>query len=268
MSSFSIQRFRRPAVAAFAATLLVACVDTPQEPSSLADSPLASTFDALSREANANGDAARGNEFAWAAIALAAGMTPSQLVVANNGRREVYEAFVHATTISAAGVNDGLTTRSLIAWRKPANVLQVIMMSAPDNTNNVLHPASAGPISQTGAPFRGAHAAYYERSDNSTTHTWIGVSGGVKLTDIGLGTQSCESALPVSSGVACARARFLTAFDVRLARLAPGARTPDAATERSLRAAEQPINGLKLSVRCVTPSLESRGCPGTSSRSR
>jgi hypothetical protein len=264
MFSNPLKLIRRAAVAVLVATSMLGCVDAPQAPSSAADSPLASTFDALSREATANGDGARGNEFAWAAIALAAGMTPSQLIVNNNGRREVYEAFVHATTISAATVSDGLTTRSLIAWRKPANVLQVIMMSAPDNGSNVLHPASAGPISQTGAPFRGAHAAYYERADNSTTNTWIGASGGIKLTDAGINAQSCESALPVSSGVLCARARFITAFDVRLARLPAGARTLDASTERTLRAAEQPINGLKLSVRCVTPSLEARGCPTTS----
>jgi hypothetical protein len=158
-----MRRSHLHAIAALMAGIFaVACVDSPQEPSTETDSPLASTFDGLSKEASANGDNARGNEFGWAAVALAAGMTPSPLIVFNNNKREVYDAFVHATTITAPGVTDGLTTRTLIAWRKPANVLQVIMVSAPDNVTNVLHPASMGPINIGTAPFRGAHAAYYE----------------------------------------------------------------------------------------------------------
>lgn len=253
----------------FAGALLVsACVDAPQEPSPNADSPLASTFDALSRDATSNGDNARGTEFGWAAIAIASGMTPSPLIVTNNGRRENYDAFVHATTISASNVTDGLTTRTLIAWRKPANVLQVIMMSAPDNVSNVLHPASMGPISSTGAPFRGAHAAYYERGDNTTTNTWIGVGGTVKITDVNLGTQPCEQALPVASGVSCTRARFSVAFDVRLALLPARATVPNSVADRTLRGTEPQINGLKLAVRCIVPSLAAKGCPTTSGRSR
>jgi hypothetical protein len=230
---------------------------------------LASTFDGLSKEATSNGDNARGNEFGWAAVALAAGMTPSPLIVNNNNKREVYDAFVHATTITAASVSDGLTTRTLIAWRKPANVLQVIMVSAPDNVTNVLHPASMGPINISSAPFRGAHAAYYERVDNgNVTSQWIGVGGTVKLTDVNLNAQACEASLPVTSGVTCARARFNVSFDVRLALLPPRATTPVANAERALRAAEQPIAGLKLTVRCVEPSLINRGCASTSTRSR
>jgi hypothetical protein len=252
-----------------AAALAIGCVDSPQEPTPDADSPLASTFDELSRESTTNGDNARGTEFGWAAVAIAAGMTPSPLIVTNNGRREVYDAFVHATTISAVGVTDGLTTRTLIAWRKPTNVLQVLMISAPDNVSNVLHPASMGPINIGTAPFRGAHAAYYERGDNSNrTATWIGVGGSVKLTDVNIGAQACESALPVTSGVSCARARFNVSFDVRLAQLPPGSRTPNATVDRTLRASDQAINGLKLAVRCVQPSLANKGCANTSTRSR
>ena len=247
---------------------LSACVDAPQEPSANADSPLASTFDALAKDANSNGDNARGTEFGWAAVAIAAGMTPSQLVVTNNGRRETYDAFVHATTISAANVTDGLTTRTLIAWRKVTNALQVIMLSAPDNVSNVLHPASMGPIGSTGAPFRGAHAAYYERGDNTTTNTWIGVGGTVKLTDVNIGTQPCESALPVASGVSCSRARFSVSFDVRLGMLPAGTRVPNSVADRTLRAADQQINGLKLAVRCIAPSLRDKGCPTSNTRSR
>lgn len=254
---------------AVAAALTAACVDSPSAPSSqTADSPLASTFDGLSKEATANGDNARGNEFAWAAVALAAGLTPSQLEVSNNGNREVYQAFVHGTTINTATVTDGLTTRTLIAWRKPASVLQVIMLSAPDNVTNVLHPASMGPISISNAPFRGAHAAYYERGNNATIHTWIGVGGTVKLTNANLAAQPCEVAFPASSGVACTRARFTAAFDVQLAGLPDGAKVPIAAAARTLRAAEQPINGLMLSVRCVAPSRDAKGCPNTAGVSR
>ncbi|HJU73446.1 MAG TPA: hypothetical protein VJ717_06855 [Gemmatimonadaceae bacterium] len=251
-----------------AAMLAVGCVDSPQEPSASPDSPLASTFDALSRDAATNGDNARGTEFAWAAVAIAAGMTPSRLIVNNSGRSETYEAFVHATTISAPNVTDGLTTRTLIAWRKPANVLQVIMLSAPDNVSNVLHPASMGPINNSNAPFRGAHAAYYERADNASLKTWIGVGGSVKLTDGNIGTQPCEVALPVTSGVSCVRARFSVTFDIRLAAISPGAMTPSANADRTLRAAEHAINGLKLAVRCVTPSLQAKGCVTSAGRSR
>jgi hypothetical protein len=267
-----IRRAARSTVMALAAAVLATgCVDAPQEPSAATDSPLASTFDGLSKEAGSNGDNARGNEFGWAAVALAAGMTPSPLIVSNNGRREVFDAFVHATTISAANVTDGLTTRTVIAWRKPANVLQVLLFSASNNVSNVLDPASMGPISLTNAPYRGAHAAYYERADNSTTSmTWIGVGGSVKLTDVNIGTQPCEVALPVTSGVGCVRARFNVAFDVRLAQLPTGSRTVNSTSDRTLRTTpnDQPINGLKLAVRCVQPSLANKGCANTSTRSR
>lgn len=265
--SLSSKLFRYAAISV-GAVFIAACVDSPQEPSTAADSPLASTFDGLSKESTANGDNARGNEFEWAAVAIAAGITPSQLVVLNNGKRETYDAFVHATTISAANVTDGLTTRTLIAWRKVTRVLQVIMISAPDNVSNVLHPASMGPISISNAPFRGAHAAYYERPERATTAAWIGVGGTVKLTDVNLSAQPCEFALPVTSGVGCVRARFAVSFDVKLALLPVGARVPNAVADRTLRAVEQPINGLKLSVRCLAPSLETKGCPTTSTKSR
>ncbi|MGQ0643475.1 MAG: hypothetical protein ACT4P6_22235 [Gemmatimonadaceae bacterium] len=269
MTQSALSRTLLKTAATLAAAIMAsACVDSPQEPSPTADSPLASTFDQLSRESTTNGDNARGNEFGWAAVAIAAGMTPSPLQVINNGRREVYDAFVHATTISAANVTDGLTTRTLIAWRKASTLLQVIMMSAPDNVSNVLHPASMGPINIGTAPFRGAHAAYYERGDNSTrTATWIGVGGTVKLTDVNVGAQACEVALPVSSGVGCIRAKFNVSFDVRLALLPAGSRTPNATADRTLRASNQEINGLKLAVRCVEPSLANKGC-ATSTRSR
>jgi len=266
-SVFSRTLLRFTAVAA-CALFIGACVDAPQEPTAAADSPLASTFDGLGKESSANGDNARGNEFEWAAVAIAAGMTPSQLIVTNNGKRETYDAFVHATTISIANVTDGLTTRTLIAWRKVTNVLQVIMMSAPDNVSNVLHPASMGPISISTAPFRGAHAAYYERAERAATATWIGTVGAVKLTDVNLGTQPCEVALPVTSGVGCVRARFNVSFDVKLAQLPAGARAPNAVADRTLRAGETAVNGLKLSVRCIAPSLDAKGCPSTSTRSR
>lgn len=271
MPESRLRRFLHSATAALAAGMLaVACVDSPQEPSAATDSPLASTFDGLSKEAASNGDNTRGNEFGWAAVALAAGMTPSSLIVTNNGRREVYDAFVHAITISAPNVTDGLTTRTVIAWRKPADVLQVLLLSASNNVTNVLDPASMGPISIGNAPFRGAHAAYYERADNSTTTaTWIGTGGTVKLAEVSSGAQPCEVALPVTSGVSCARARFVVGFDVRLAQLAAGTRTLNATAERALRTPnDQTINGLKLSVRCVEPSLADKGCAAVSTRSR
>jgi hypothetical protein len=257
-------------MALFVAVVLAsACVDAPQEPSASTDSPLASTFDELSKESATNGDNARGAEFGWAAVALAAGMTPSPLIVSNDGRREVYDAFVHATTITATNVTDGLTTRTLIAWRKPGRVLQVIMMSAPDNVSNVLHPASMGPINVGNAPFRGAHAAYYERGDNATrTATWVGVGGTVKLSDVNAGSQPCEVALPATAGVVCVRARFNVSFDVKLAELPAGSRTVAASADRTLRANDQLVNGLKLAVRCVQPSYVDRGCPTGTARSR
>ncbi|MGQ0539794.1 MAG: hypothetical protein ACT4R6_12665 [Gemmatimonadaceae bacterium] len=253
--------------AAVAGVLLLAgaCVDSPQEPSSTADSPLASTFDALAKDAASNGDNVRGTEFGWAAVAIAGGMTPSQLVVLNNSRREVYDAFVHATTIALPNVTDGLTTRTLIAWRKVTNVLQVVMVSAPDNVTQVLHPASMGPITGSGAPFRGAHAAYYERGENAAGGTWIGISGSVKLAEASAGA-ACEVAFSATSGVTCVRARFGVAFDVRLARLPAGSRTLAPTADRGLRAGEQQVNGLKLTVKCVAPQTAVKGCGTTGGR--
>ena len=81
------------------AVSFTACVDAPSEPLAATNSnPLATSFEMLAHDQMAANDVERSEEFRWAALALRAGVNPSVLEVTNNGRAELYDAFVHSVT--------------------------------------------------------------------------------------------------------------------------------------------------------------------------
>ena len=255
------------AAVALAATL-AACVDAPSEPLAATappNNPLAASFDVLADEQMAANDVERSEEFRWAALSLRAGVTPSVLEVTNNGTREVYDAFVHAVTWTS--LTQALRPplhRSLVAWRRNGDVLQVLLVGLVTDSAPVLHPytlrTAAGSLPTS--PVAGAAAAYFERgSINAGGSTWIGINGSAKVAEA-----PRLSACPVPNeaskpdGVSCQLTRFGVALNILFARTRTrDSREVDAnAPSRRVIAPGQTVTGAKLLFSCVAPL--STGC--------
>lgn len=248
------------------AGLLSACVDAPSE--SLAatepnNNPLASSFDALSQDQLAANDIERSEEFRWAALALRAGVTPSPVQVTNNGASELYDGFVHAVTwASLTQAMRPPLHRSLVAWRRTGDVLQVLLVGMFTDSAPVLHPYSlrpASPGAPTASPVAGATAAYFERGLANTS--WIGVGGVAKIAEHpppSLCPSPNDATRP--DGVSCQKTRFGVALNVLLTRTrSRDSRELDpAAPERRMIAPSQTVAGVKLLFSCVEP--KSTGC--------
>lgn len=250
-----------------AASLLVACVEAPGEPASTADAnPLATSFDALAQDQMNANDVERGEEFRWAALALRAGVTPSILEVTNNGRAELYDAFVHSVSWnSLAQAMRPPSHRSLIAWRRSGNLLQVFHVGLVTDSAPVMHPFSMRPAMPGGpltGPMAGAMAAYFERGSSNTS--WVGVGGFAKIAE-----HPQPAACPTETnpdrppGITC----HLTRYGVRLNILFARTRNRDSrdvdqanTVTRRLIAPDQTVKGVKLVFSCAAPM--STGCGG------
>lgn len=250
----------RSVVTLILASMALACVDAPSAVSSAAqDAPLAVSFDVLSREQAQAGDAERSQELAWAALAVRTGVQPSRFEVNNAGVPEIYDAFVHSThwavALQAQRPNQH---RTLVAWRKTTDRLQVLLLSSHQDQAPVVHPVSMGPPH---APMSGARAAYFVRGPNG--EVWMGVSGNAKLAEGTLGG-TCPPSVETSqkpTGVQCQLLKYTVGFDINFQKTRnTSARLPDpnGPTIR-IRAGEQPINGAKLTFSCPTPESD-RGC--------
>ena len=247
------------------AGLLSACVDAPSEPLMAAsdNNPLAVSFEALAQDQLAANDVERSEEFRWAALALRAGVTPSVVEVTNNGQLEVYDGFVHAVTW--ASLTQSLRPplhRSLVAWRRTGDILQVLLVGMFTDSAPVLHPYSLRPASPGAtdtSPIAGATAAYFERGLFNTS--WIGVGGMAKIAE-----EPQQSACPSPNeatrpdGVTCQRTRFGVALNVLLTRTrSRDSRELDAAApQRRVIAPSQTVAGVKLVFSCISPSAT--GC--------
>jgi hypothetical protein len=246
------------------AGLFTACVDAPSEPLAATDqNPLASSFEALAQDQLAANDVERSEEFQWAALALRAGVTPSVVQVTNDGKPEVYDGFVHAVTW--ASLTQSLRPplhRSLVAWRRSGEVLQVLLVGMFTDSAPVLHPYSlrpASPGATATSPVAGATAAYFERG--LVNSSWIGVGGVAKIAEHPQ-TSLCPSPNDATrpDGVTCQLTRFGLALNVLLARTrSRDSREIDAvAPQRRLIAPSQTVAGVKLLFSCVAP--KSTGC--------
>jgi hypothetical protein len=253
-------------ITAFAlAGLLSACVDSPSEPLAAAapNNPLATSFDQLADEQLAANDVERSEEFRWAALAVRAGVTPSTLQVMNAGQPEVYDAFVHAVTW--ASLTQALRPplhRSLVAWRRSGEVLQVFLIGMFTDSAPVLHPYSLRPGStdETTAPVAGAKAAYFERGPGPSS--WLGVGGVAKVAEHPQPATCPPDDAARPDGVTCQLTRFGVSLNVQFARTRTrDSREVDAlAPTRQMIAPGQTVAGVKLVVTCVMPL--STGCGG------
>ena len=246
------------------AGLVSACVDAPSEPLSanVPNNPLATSFDVLADEQMAANDVERAEEFRWAALALRAGVTPSVLQVTNNGKSQTFDAFVHS--VSWATLELSLRPplyRSLVAWRRSGDVLQVLLVGTFTDSAPVLHPLSLRPSTAGDplSPISGAMAAYFERGAGAST--WMGIGGIAKVAE-----HPQPSSCPVPNGqsgpegVTCQRTRFGVGLNVEFARtLSRDSRDVDPqAQTRQLVVSAQTVAGLKLVFTCAVPL--STGC--------
>ena len=252
----------RVAAGALLSIALVACVGSPMAPAAVQqdDNLLAMSFDELSHEQEQLGDSDRGQELGWAALAVRSGVVPSQLDVTNDGEREVYNAFVHAVAWSTpASARRPSAYRTLVAWRKSGERMQVLMLSTTANEQPVTHPLSMTPVG-TG-PMAGARAAYFERGPSAAR--WLGESGTVKVAE-GTPGAACSTAATSDEGrpkgVACSRITYNVGFTVGFQRTSATNHLPDpSAPVIEIEASDQPVSGGRLMFFCAAPSNK-KGC--------
>jgi hypothetical protein len=203
-------------------------------------------------------DVERSEEFRWAALALRAGITPSVIQVTNDGRAEVYDGFVHAVTwVSLSDALRPPLYRSLIAWRRSGDILQVMLVGLATDSAPVIHPYSMrypSPGVLNTSPVRAASAAYFERGGRNSS--WLGINGVAKVAEQPQ-TSACPS--PNDSerpaGVACQFTRFGLELNVLFAATqSRDSRVVDAhAPTRRIIVASQVAAGVKLMFSCVAP---------------
>jgi hypothetical protein len=254
---------KRTLGAVVVAAALAACVDAPSEAAASAapNNTLATSFDVLADEQRRANDVERSEDFSWAALALRAGVTPSVIEVTNNGTREVYDAFVHAVTW--ASLTQALRPplhRSLVAWRRSGDVLQVLLIGMVTDSAPVLNPLSLRALaSDPTAAIAGAKAAYFERG--AVNATWIGVNGYATVVEHP-DPENCpmpnEGTRP--DGVNCQLTRFGIKLNVTFARTRTSdSRELDATSpERRVLAPGQTVDGVNLVFSCAMPL--STGC--------
>jgi hypothetical protein len=259
-------RFRLTTLAALSCAFLSACVDSPSAPTpaTAGDIPLATSFDDLAQEQSAAGDVDRSEEFSWAALAVRLGVTPTRFDVSNDGQRQTYDAFVlsvHWTlpTLALRPVGH----RTLIAWRKEGDVMQVIIVSSQSDVAPILHPYSMRPSQPGGlilSPIAGASAAYFERGLRKSA--WLGTGGQAKIVELSVGGKcNTPNDIPVPNGVSCELATYGVAFDATHGK-APEEKSrtlPSNAATKKLSAPEQKVAGVKMTFNCVLP-LSDKGC--------
>ena len=244
--------------------LFAACVDAPSEPfAAVANNPLAESFEMLAQDQLFANDVERSEEFRWAALALRAGVTPLRLEVTNEGRAELYDAFVHAVTwVSLAQANRAPTHRSLVAWRRSGEVLQVLLVGMFTDSAPVMHPYSLRspvPGTVTDSPVAAATAAYFERGP--TPSTWLGISGAAKVAEHPQ-PSGCPSPNDGTrpEGVNCQLTRYGVGLNVLMARTRHrDSREIDSNTaSRRIVVPDQSVAGVKLTFSCAMPT--NTGC--------
>lgn len=246
------------------AGVVAACVDAPSAPLVASDqNPLAASLEMLAEEQLAANDVERSEEFRWAALSLRAGVRPSVIEVTNEGNREVYDGFVHAVTW--ASLTQSLRPplhRSLVAWRRSGELLQVLQVGMFTDSAPVLHPYSMRPSSpgaQPESPVAGAAAVYFERGPVNSS--WLGIGGLAKIAEYPQ-PAACPSSNDATrpKGVTCQLTRFGVGLNVLFARTrSRDSRELEAsAPTRRLIAPDQTVAGVKLLFNCVAPL--STGC--------
>jgi hypothetical protein len=246
---------------------LAGCVEAPgmTSPATVGD-PLAETFDALSRAAGEYGDLARSEGFAFAALSVRSGVTPSRLEVQSGAVLEEYDAFVSGVQWEPS-VPVGMrppSRRSLVGWRKTAEgTTRIIALTSPSDSARILSPVALGAGASTVAVYAGGSAMQNEGRDTpqgkpDVGAAWYGTTGWVKLAEVARIGPCADSARHANVlGISqCEQVRYQVAFDLSMQRLTgrPPQPAPDGISRRVSTTTETVVSGLRLRFACAAPS--------------
>lgn len=185
-----------------ALALATGCADGPTEPVAY-DAELAASLDLMASEARASGDADAAAAFEGGALAIRAGLTPSEITVFVDGEARTQKAVVHGVVRSGPG-GQQLLMRSLLAWSAthPRETMLKVMLLADEAEFGL--PNQFVPLGRARGWFGDlvAQARYLATSG----------SAGIQVAFIG---GPCGPAAPDRPEIRCRRARFDVQVDGR-----------------------------------------------------
>jgi hypothetical protein len=160
------------------------------------DSELAASFEMMAAEATRDGDTDAADAFGGGALALRAGVTPSEITVLIDGAEVTHKAIVFAV---ARGGPSGpqVLMRSLLAWSgtNPRETILKVMLLADEAEFG--HPSQMVPQGRA----RGWFADLVEQVRYLATSG----SAGIQVAEVG---GPCGRAAPDRPGIRCHKARF------------------------------------------------------------
>lgn len=175
--------------------LAAGCTDGPTGPAAH-DADLAASFDLMASEARSSGDADAASAFEGGAVAIRAGLTPSNITVFIDGEAKPHKAVVHAV-VRGGPAGPQVLMRSLMAWSatSPRETMLKVMLLANE--------AEFGPPSQM-VPMGRARGWF---GDLVAQIRYLAISGsaGIQVAFIGA---PCGPTAPDRPEIRCRRARF------------------------------------------------------------
>lgn len=171
------------------------CADGPAEPTSH-DADLAASFDLMAAEARSSGDMDAASAFEGGALAIRAGLVPSEIDVTIDGDLVTHKAVVHAVARSGPG-GQQILMRSLLAWsgQNPRETMLKVMLLADEAEFGL--PSQMVPMGRARGWFGDLVAGIRYRATEG--------SAGIQVDFIGA---PCGPSAPDRPGIRCRRARF------------------------------------------------------------
>lgn len=192
------------AVAALA--LASGCADGPAEPTSH-DADLAASFDLMAAEARSSGDVDAASAFEGGALAIRAGLTPSEITVVIDGEAKTHKAVVHAVARSGPA-GPRVLMRSLLAWSgsNPRETILKVMLLADEAEFG--HPSQMVPQGRARGWF----------GDLVAQARFLATDGSAAIQVAAIGAP-CGPAAPDRPEIRCRRARFDVQVDGEFSKL-------------------------------------------------
>ncbi len=186
--------------------LTAGCAEGPTEPTSH-DTDLAASFDLMAADARSSGDVDAASAFEGGAVAIRAGLVPSEIDVTIDGAVVKHKAVVHAVARSGPA-GPRVLMRSLLAWSgsNPRETILKVMLLADEAEFG--HPSQMVPQGRARGWFGDLVAqARFLATDGSA---------GIQVASIGA---PCGPAAPDRPEIRCRRARFDVQVDGEFSKL-------------------------------------------------
>ena len=175
--------------------LAAGCADGPTEPAAH-DADLAASFDLMAADARSSGDVDAASAFEGGALAIRAGLTPSEIKVSIDGSEVPHKAMVFAVARSGPA-GPRVLVRSLLAWSgsNPRETILKVMLLGNE--------AEFGPPNQM-VPM-GLARGWFGDLVAQARFLATGGSAGIQVAVLGA---PCGPAAPDRPEIRCRRARF------------------------------------------------------------